>query len=459
MPSKYLSVRVPPSLRPSLRPSLCLRRITTSLLICCSGPLLNISLQAESIASPEAYLSYLEAKHSRASQAHLVVNQRCKVSTSTIPKILPGHVKILTGVLTLFPASAPGHTSSGDTSFIRDQTALSVRRILQLHGGLSSSHPSVQIALSCLVHLRLKFSLASQGERSPALPRVSFCGLLSIPPEISSHFDELEYLNECRRTFSPLSVTPVFPLGKESQMWEHLNRILAQVQAIETSTSISLSTLVSSPLSYQLLSLQSSSVDLERLHDIVTRHSSSVLVLPSIPLPVPALNLSGLFLELSIGSLSGPLVIISSKEEVTQLHLMSNPCSLYPQQSCSLSPSLRYALERVGYRMVSSTRLTKRAVNKLLKSMESFLEALMGAIRLSAVAWREMNLLNSLSARAGAGGASVPILTREEGTRIQLGPKLFTDNQRLFEDLLHRHHVCDQAMVSLLYSLREFLRS
>jgi hypothetical protein len=429
----------------------------------CRSSLWNLSLQAEAITSPGAHLAYLERKYSgrdRKTLPMVMSTHRCKVTSALVPRLLPGEKAIVTAVLTLFPPSPP-HLPALEATRAVDQTPplQAIRRILQLHGGLSSSPPSsVQIALSCLVQLRVNF--LEGVSPSPSTPRITFCSLLSIPPEVNScsHFDPLSYNIVCQRVFYPLPVTPLFPLSKEREMWEHLQLVISSLpQTTERAASLySVLSPSNPPLSYQLLHSRSdSSLELDRLMGVIAPRS--VLVLPS------TTPLRRLFLELSVRSLSTPLIVLSSKDEVTQLHLMTNPFSMCPQvRPSSTPPSLHEDLQRAGFRLVSSTKLTKGAVQRLLEVMKRFLDSLMSLLKLSAVAWREMNLVNSLSARATAATTTLPAIAREvggRGARIQLGSRLFTDNQGLYEDFLQQHFDCDQAMVSLLTSLQEFQHS
>jgi hypothetical protein len=452
-----------------------------SLFLFTRNPLCHLSLQAESIISPESHLSYLRFKQTSASSLHcssMIPKTRCRMLSSTIAELAPGSVAIVTGILTISsPSSPPPLPESIETSNPADYTAQSqaIQRIILLNGGPQNSPPSVLVALSTLIHLRIQFServpSSSSTSTTPRVqleesvpisdrfatlrPHLSFCGILPIPPEVHCPFDRSQYLQECERSFAPLAVVPLYCEGRGwegeeegTALWGHLNEILSRVP----DPTITLHGFLSSPRSYHLPSPLSDDQDLDKIKEILSAHSSS----SSLIMPQP------LLLELSLRSLDGPLLSLSQERGQGQhhlLHIFLSPATRSHWESNSFLSSLRYDLLAQHcnpHTTLTSAKFTKGAVGRLLRPMELAVQSLLLSIKHTAVAWREMNLLKSQSHR-GAGASERRGRDPSEG-RLYLGSRLFTTNPQLWEDILQSQSDCDEAMIAYLLALQQFLR-
>jgi hypothetical protein len=453
------------------------------------NPLINLTLQAESIISPESHLSYLRAK--QLSSPSLLPKSLCKLSSSSISELAPGNVAVMTGILTISSPSSsppPPHTGSsfltGEISTADyDSQSRAIQRILLLNGGALKAPSSVLVALSNLIHLRIQssspspfpaFPLTSTSPRvqlqleespssrsssSPSHPHLSFCGLLPIPPEVRCSFDCLKYRQECRTAFAPLAVIPLFDEEQQEQessgLWDHLNGILSS--ATDSCRTVTVHGVLSSPSSYLLPSPLRDDQELNHIRKIISAHSSSV----SVPFSSLETPLGHPFLELSLGPLSCQALILSQERGPRPLlHIFPSVTESQWETNSLLLSSLRYNLLAIQHckpstlaSLFSVKQLTKGAIQRLLRSMEHALQSLLLSIKYSAVAWREMNLLKSQAHRCGGGRGGVP----QEG-RLYLGSRLFTFNPQLLEDIVRSQLDSDEAMISFLRTLQQFLR-
>ena len=438
------------------------------------SPLCQLSLQAEAISSPESHFFYLRFKQTDApfasSSGHstgMMPKAQCRLLSSTIAKITPGSVAIVTGILTVsspspFPllgSNFPHETSATDYT----SQSRAIERIVFLNGGAQRCPPSVLVALSTLIHLRIHFSeqipstsastapprvqleenVPLSDMRSTLRPHLSFCGILSIPPKVHHPFDHSKYLQECQKSFAPLSVVPIFPEGHEEEEVDYLKMMISRVP----DQTISLQSVLSSPRSYFLPTALGNDQELTKIREILATHSSwGALVTHS--------RSDQLLPELSMRSL-GPLLSLSCPTPRAHLLLHVHSPMGCSRETNSFLSSLRHDLLTQSsnpHTALTSVKFTKGAVRRLLRSMELAVQSLLFAIKSTATAWREMNLLKSQSHRGREGGRE-----SAEG-RHYLGSRLFTTNFQLWEDILQSQYACDEAMITYLLALQQSLR-